>query len=82
LTGNDAGCAIAVVDGIEWYNESGMSPKALVRFDPSTEAFQSWPIPSGDIYAGIVKHMRSRSDGNLLIYQSSTNRIILVRLPH
>lgn len=73
--------AIAVVDGIVWYNESGMRPDALVRFDPSTEAFQSWPIPSGNIHAGIVRHMRPTSDGNILIHQSSTNRIILVRLP-
>jgi virginiamycin B lyase len=70
--------AIAVVDGIVWYNESGKRPDALVRFDPKTEKFQSWPIPSGSIYAGIVRHMRPTRDGNLLIHQSSTNRIILV----
>jgi virginiamycin B lyase len=72
--------AIAVVDGIVWYNESGMRPDALVRFDPATESFQSWPIPSGSIHAGIIRHMRPTSDGDLLIHQSSTNRIILVRL--
>jgi virginiamycin B lyase len=72
--------ALAVVDGIVWYNESGKRPDALVRFDPSTEKFQSWPIPSGGIYAGIVRHMRPTRDGNLLIHQSSTNRIILVTL--
>ena len=70
--------AIAVVDGIVWYNESGARPDALVRFDPETEAFQSWAIPSGGIHAGIVRHMRATKDGNLLIHQSSTNRIILV----
>jgi virginiamycin B lyase len=73
--------AIAVVDGIVWYNESGMRPDALVRFDPRTESFQSWPIPSGNIHAGIIRHMRPTQDGNLLIHQSSTNRIILVTLP-
>ncbi len=72
--------AIAVVDGIVWYNESGKRPDALVRFDPKTEAFQSWPIPSGSIYAGIIRHMRPTRDGNLLIHQSSTNRIILVTI--
>ena len=71
--------AIAVIDDIVWYNESGMRPDALVRFEPNTETFQSWPIPSGDIYAGIVRHMRAR-DGDLLIHQSSTNRIIKVKL--
>ena len=72
--------AIAVVNGIVWYNESGMRPDALVRFDPKTETFQSWAIPSGGIYAGIVRHMRPTPDGNLLIHQSSTNRIILVTI--
>jgi virginiamycin B lyase len=70
--------AIAVVDGIVWYNESGQRPDALVRFDPRTERFQSWPIPSGGIYAGIIRHMRPTREGNLLIHQSSTNRIMLV----
>jgi virginiamycin B lyase len=66
------------VDGIVWYNESGMRPDALVRFDPKTETFQSWAIPSGGVYAGILRHMRATRDGNLLIHQSSTNRITLV----
>jgi virginiamycin B lyase len=71
---------LAVVKGIVWYNESGRRPDALVRFDPKTETFQSWPIKSGGIYAGIVRHMRATPDGNLLIHQSSTNRIMLVTL--
>ena len=70
--------AITVVDDIIWYNESGQRPDALVRFDPKTERFQSWPIPSGSIYGGILRHMRPTRDGNLLIHQTSTNRIILV----
>jgi virginiamycin B lyase len=72
--------ALAVIDGIVWYNESGVRPDPLVRFDPATETFQSWAIPSGGIYAGIIRHMRPTRDGNLLIHQSSTNRIILVNL--
>jgi len=72
--------AIAVVDDTVWYNESGQRPDTLVRFDPATERFQSWAIPSGGIYAGIVRHMRPTREGNLLIHQSSTNRIILVTL--
>jgi virginiamycin B lyase len=72
--------AIAVVDGIVWYNESGQRPDALVRFDPATERFQSWAIPSGGIYAGIVRHMRPTREGNLLIHQTSTNRIILATI--
>jgi len=73
--------AIAVIEGVVWYNESGVRPDPLVRFDPRTETFQSWPIPSGGLYAGMVRHMRATPDGNLLLHQSSTNRIILASLP-
>jgi virginiamycin B lyase len=73
--------AIAVIDGVVWYNEAGVRPDPLVRFDPATETFQSWPIPSGDLYAGMVRHMRATRDGNLLLHQGSTNRIILATLP-
>ena len=72
--------AIAFVGGYVWYNESGTRPDMLVRFDPKTEKFQSWAIPSGGVHAGIIRHMRPTHDGNLLIHQSSTNRIILVKL--
>ncbi len=74
--------AIAVVDGIVWYNELGVRPDALVRFDPGTETFQSWPIPSGGITAGIVRNMSVTRAGNLLIHQTATNRIIRVTLKH
>jgi virginiamycin B lyase len=69
--------AIEVVDDIIWYNESRRRPDALVRFDPQTEMFQSWAIPSG---VGIIRHMRATPDGNLVIHQSSTNRIGLVTI--
>ena len=70
--------AIAVIDGVVWYNESGMRPDALVRFDPNTEGFQSWAIPSG---VGIIRNVWVTQDKNLLIHQSSSNRIGLVRIP-
>jgi virginiamycin B lyase len=70
--------AIEVVDDIIWYNESRRRPDALVRFDPKTEKFQSWAIPSG---YGIIRHMRATPDGNLVIHQSSSNRIGLVTIP-
>ena len=69
--------AIAIVDDIIWYNESLRRPDALVRFDPKTERFQSWAIPSG---VGQLRHMRATRDGNLLIHQTSTNRIGLVTI--
>tara|TARA_R110002073_G_C9357373_1_gene571148 strand:- start:88 stop:1086 length:999 start_codon:yes stop_codon:yes gene_type:complete len=69
--------ALAVIDDIVWYNESGMRPDTLVRFDPQTESFQSWAIPSG---VGIVRHVWVTKAGDLLIHQSSTNRVGLVRI--
>ncbi|HSG91965.1 MAG TPA: hypothetical protein VLA56_22310 [Pseudomonadales bacterium] len=70
--------ALVVVDDIVWYNESGMRPDALVRFDPATETFQSWPISSSGVYGGILRHMRQTRDGDLLIHQSGTNHIMRV----
>jgi virginiamycin B lyase len=67
--------ALEIIDDIVWYNESGTRPDALVRFDPKTEKFQSWAIPSG---VGIIRHMRKSPDGNLVIHQSSSNRVGLV----
>lgn len=64
--------ALAIIDDVVWYNESGMRPDALVRFDPQTEHFQSWAIPSG---VGIVRHVWVTRAGELLIHQSSSNRV-------
>jgi virginiamycin B lyase len=72
--------ALAIVDGVIWYNESRRRPDTLVRFDPRTEKFQSWPIPSGGVHAGIIRHMRPTKAGGLVIHQSSTNRIMVVTL--
>ncbi len=69
--------AIAVIDDVIWYNESAMRPDALVRFDPATETFQSWAIPSG---VGIIRHVWVTRDGDLLIHQSSSNRVGLVKI--
>ena len=70
--------ALTVVNDVIWYNESRRRPDALVRFDPKTEKFQSWAVPSG---VGTIRHMRPTIDGNnLLIHQTSTNRIGLVTI--
>ncbi|MEZ4699241.1 MAG: lyase [Rhodothermales bacterium] len=69
--------AMAVIDDKIWYNESGMRPDALVRFDPETESFQSWAIPSG---VGIIRNMWVTRDGRLLIHQSSSNRLGIVTI--
>lgn len=69
--------ALAVIDDVIWYNESGMRPDALVRFNPASESFQSWAIPSG---VGIVRNVWKTEAGNLLIHQSSSNRVGLVKI--
>ncbi len=69
--------AIAVFDGAVWYNKSGVRPDMLVRFDPEDESFQSWPISSGEVYAGILRHMRTTQDGDTLLIHG-TNHIARV----
>jgi virginiamycin B lyase len=69
--------ALEVVNDVVWYNESGVRPDVLVRFDPATERFQSFPIPSG---YGIIRNMWVTREGHLLIHQTSSNRIGLVRI--
>ncbi len=71
--------AIEVVNDVVWLNESEQRPDVLLRFDPETEQFQSWPIPSG---FGIIRNMRETPDGNLVIHQSSTNTVGLVLIDH
>jgi virginiamycin B lyase len=68
---------ITQVDGIIWYNESGVRPNTIVRFDPKTEAFQSWAIPSG---GGVVRHMMPDKDGNIWLAESGVNKIGVVEV--
>ena len=68
---------IAAVDDILWYSEAGVQPNTLVRFDPKTEKFQTWEIPSG---GGIVRNIDVTKDGNLALACSGVNRIALVQL--
>jgi virginiamycin B lyase len=60
---------------IVWYSESGVSPNTLVRFDPKTEKFQTWTIPSG---GGVVRNMMATRDGNIVMACSGRNRVALV----
>ena len=68
---------IANTGPIIWYSESGVRPNTLVRFDPATEKFQTWTIPSG---GGVVRHMVSTPDGNLVLALSGVNRVALVEI--
>jgi virginiamycin B lyase len=66
---------ITIVSGIIWYSEAGVKPNTLVRFDPSTEKFQTWTIPSG---GGVVRNMAHFADGKLALTESGENVVALV----
>ena len=68
---------IAQVDDVIWYSESGVRPNTLVRFDPKTEGFQTWIIPSG---GGVVRNMMRTAEGNLALACSGVNRVALVEI--
>ena len=46
-----------------------------MRFDPKTEKFQSWAIPSG---GGIVRHMVRGPDGRFGLALSGVNGVAIV----
>ena len=54
-----------------------MRPNTIVRFDPKTERFQSWIIPSG---GGVVRHMMPDKNGNIWIAGSGVNKIGVVEM--
>jgi virginiamycin B lyase len=60
-----------------WYSEAGVKPNTLVRFDPKSEKFQTWVIPSG---GGVVRNMDVTRDGNIALACSGVNRIGLVHI--
>ena len=68
---------IIAIKDIIWYSESAIRPNTLVRFDPKTEKFQSWIIPSG---GGVVRNVSATKDGNLTMAESGVNRVALVTL--
>jgi virginiamycin B lyase len=68
---------IASIHDVIWYSESGVKPNTLVRFDPKTEKFQTWTIPSG---GGVVRNVSVTRDGNLAMACSGVNRVALVEI--
>ena len=68
---------IAATKGGIWYAESGAKPNAIVRFDPKTEKFQSWPIPGG---GDIVRNMDVNRDGNPILANSLANQVGVVEV--
>jgi virginiamycin B lyase len=67
---------VAVRD-VLWYSEAGVKPNTLVRFDPKTETFQTWVIPSG---GGVVRNMDATRDGNLALACSGVNGLAMIHV--
>ena len=66
------------LNGATWYSESGMTPNTLVRFDPKTQKFETWIIPSG---GGVVRNMMPTRDGRgLALAESGVNGLALVSI--
>ncbi|MEA3025499.1 MAG: virginiamycin lyase [Alphaproteobacteria bacterium] len=68
---------IVFTKGALWYNESFAKPNTIVRFDPTTEKFQTWAIPGG---GDIVRNMDVTPDGNPVTANSLTNQVGLVEI--
>ena len=64
-------------DGTIWYSESGVTPNTLVAFDPATETFAQWPIPSG---GGVVRNIAAAPDGRLYLACSGVNKVAVVEI--
>jgi virginiamycin B lyase len=69
--------AITAVGNTIWYVESGVAPNAVVRFEPISQLFQSWAIPSG---GGVVRHMMPDAAGNLWLACSGLDRLARVQV--
>jgi virginiamycin B lyase len=69
--------AITSIGPIVWYSESGVRPNTMVRFDPQTEKFQTFAIPSG---GGVLRHFEATRDGNIATANSGVNKIGLVAI--
>lgn len=68
---------ITAVGNIIWYSETNTNPNTVVRFDPRTQAFQTWALPSG---GGVVRNMVHTPDGDLWLACSGVNQIALVHV--
>jgi virginiamycin B lyase len=69
--------AITSIGSIIWYSESGVRPNTMVRFDPRTEKFQTFAIPSG---GGVLRHFEATAQGNIVTANSGVNKIGLVEI--
>jgi len=65
-------------DGAVWYVETGDDAKnVLVRFNPETKKFLTWPIPGG---GGTVRNMEIDKNGDIWLAESGVGKISRVRV--
>ena len=65
-------------DGAVWYVETGDDQKnVLVRFNPETKKFLTWPVPGG---GGTVRNMDIDKSGNLWLAESGVGKIARVKI--
>jgi virginiamycin B lyase len=65
-------------DGAVWYVETGDDTKnMLVRFNPETKKFLTWPVPGG---GGTVRNMDIDKQGNLWLAESGVGKIARVTI--
>lgn len=69
---------MTTINDIIWYCESGTKPNALVRFDPKTQKFQTWIVPSG---GGVIRNMMPTANGRgIAIAESGINKVGFVTI--
>jgi len=68
---------MTALNDVIWYSESGVRPNTLVRFDPRSEKFQSWTIPSG---GGVVRNMMPTRDGRIVLAESGAGQLALAEV--
>jgi len=70
---------ITTLNGIVWYDEGNVKPNGLVRFDPKTETFQTFPVlPSG---GGVIRNMMPTKDGKgLVMAESGVNHVAIATI--
>jgi virginiamycin B lyase len=68
---------ITALHDVIWYSESGVRPNTLVRFEPKSQAFQTWLIPAG---GGVVRNMMPTRDGRLVLAESGAGKLALVTI--
>ena len=68
---------ISAINDVIWYSELNATPNMIVRFDPKTAKFQSWPIPGG---GNIVRNTSVTRDGNFVLANSLVNTVTSVTI--